>query len=59
MLYEYKPQISTQIKGSSIKDMLELFLQGFYCSSEHKLENCVLTITMWGAIHALIEAASE
>ena len=45
IIYEYKPQIPTQVKGSSIKDLLELFIQGYYCATEHKLVNCVLCLT--------------
>ena len=50
VLYEYKPRIAGEVKGLSIKDLMELFIQGYYCMIKHSLQSCVLCLTdsiMW------------
>ena len=50
VLYEYKPIVDTRLMAVHPDHLMELFLQGYYCLCQYKLEtviHCLTDLQQW------------
>ena len=50
VLYEYKPIVDTRLLSVNPDDLMEMFIQGYYCLCQYKLEtiiHCLTDLQQW------------